>query len=263
MSEQTRDEAITVLVRDYDVQHKPDCDTRTKRTVSVPCPRCNGTGRATDPQHQMKDRNGKPWPTRNCAPCAGSARCEVAQYPECTCGLADTLSALGGREQILTADDSDNPTRALNTHGKTGSEATSADTSGPANAEAVAKNVRAIRQESERSAVKTTQPTALGGRPEPIDQPLPPEATQVLYANLDELYDGKPVGGRPETGWQPIATAPKDGNVLMWAPAERLYEAQNLGKPWAKPEYRIGMARDWTWSTHWQPLPSPPLQEQP
>jgi hypothetical protein len=68
----------------------------------------------------------------------------------------DLLRLLGevDAQGFLTVGDSDNPMRALNTHGQTGSEAKSADTLGPANMEAVAKNVGAIRQEAERSTVR-------------------------------------------------------------------------------------------------------------
>lgn len=65
-----------------------------------------------------------------------------------------TLRDLRQRQRILTAGDSDNPMRALNTHGQTGSEANSADTLGPASRKAVAKNVGAIRQEADRPAVR-------------------------------------------------------------------------------------------------------------
>jgi hypothetical protein len=73
----------------------------------------------------------------------------------------------------LTAGDSDNPTGALNTHGQTGSEANSADTLGPANAEAVAKNVGAIRQEAERPAVKDVPSPVALMQILPADFPLP------------------------------------------------------------------------------------------
>jgi len=109
---------------------------------------------------------------------------------------------------------------------------------------------------------------ALGGRPETA---LPPEAAKALYANLDELYEGKPVGGRPETGWQPIATAPKDHDVLFWMvpkPADETYHDTN-GRPiLADFDSYIHMGIFGQWSSlekalYWQPLPSPPLQEQP
>lgn len=54
--------------------------------------------------------------------------------------------------------------------------------------------------------------------------------------------------------WQPIETAPIQGRVLMYAPPEALYE-----RPQGESgEYRVTNRRNWTWATHWMPLPAPP-----
>lgn len=64
-------------------------------------------------------------------------------------------------------------------------------------------------------------------------------------------------------GWQPIATAPKDGRVLTFGdvgaddPAFEVAELGADGRWWvADFDYTVS-------PTHWRPLPEPPTQEQP
>jgi hypothetical protein len=54
--------------------------------------------------------------------------------------------------------------------------------------------------------------------------------------------------------WRPIETAPWDVPVLMYAPPEALYEYPHGHGG----EYRVGTRKNWTWATHWVPLPEPP-----
>ena len=64
------------------------------------------------------------------------------------------------------------------------------------------------------------------------------------------------LGGRPETGWQPIATAPQDGSwMLAWH--------YDVGIHIWRTGPGLIQGKDFPEPTHWQPLPSPPLQEQP
>jgi hypothetical protein len=102
------------------------------------------------------------------------------------------------------------------------------------------------------------------------------EPTAVLLDSCaQELADTlSALGGRPETGWQPIATAPKDGTpVIAYQPEGRFSndvpfpagvgiahwckEDRHNDAHWAGPLTPRGHP------TCWQPLPSPPLQEQP
>ena len=57
----------------------------------------------------------------------------------------------------------------------------------------------------------------------------------------------------PAGGWQPIETAPKQERVLLYSPPERLSDRADQ-----KPDWRVARAADFTWATHWQPLPAPP-----
>jgi hypothetical protein len=74
------------------------------------------------------------------------------------------------------------------------------------------------------------------------------------------------IGGRPETGWQPIATAPKTGRALFYL--EWADDVRPLNEPLPVDVERVELTTFGGWSsvfkaTHWQPLPSPPRQEQP
>jgi hypothetical protein len=103
------------------------------------------------------------------------------------------------------------------------------------------------------------------------------EPTAVLLDSCaQELADTlSALGGRPETGWQPIATAPKDGTaILIWQPRTDFVRSVREWKNCDDSRYAVGYWRTWVGSwgnrndadvepTHWQPLPSPPLQEQP
>lgn len=54
--------------------------------------------------------------------------------------------------------------------------------------------------------------------------------------------------------WQPIETADSNTLALLYAPPEALFAepAKHLG------EFRVAAPRNWTWATHWMPLPAPP-----
>ena len=74
--------------------------------------------------------------------------------------------------------------------------------------------------------------------------------------------------GRPETGWQPIATAPQDQPVLTFRGVGLMSVAEHIAHPadYSKDKRRVWICTDGCELlnvTHWQPLPSPPLQEQP
>ena len=74
------------------------------------------------------------------------------------------------------------------------------------------------------------------------------------------------------TEWQPIETAPKDGEtwVLVFAPVDAYYRSEVWPARIAEPRYQgedgkvlaIGIGHDGTqygWHpTHWMPLPKPP-----
>ena len=90
--------------------------------------------------------------------------------------MTNPVEALIDTVLALHASDPSTPLRVLLREFADALASLSADTSGPANAEAVAKNVRAIRQDAERPAVRTT--SSLRGAAE---KPLPPS----LSASID------------------------------------------------------------------------------
>jgi hypothetical protein len=55
--------------------------------------------------------------------------------------------------------------------------------------------------------------------------------------------------------WQPIETAPKDGDVLLWEPGRPVVVGNYYKGYWAEDD---GWAFD---PTHWMPLSAPPAQE--
>lgn len=59
---------------------------------------------------------------------------------------------------------------------------------------------------------------------------------------------------RDAARWQPIETADSNTLALLYAPPEALFAepAKHLG------EFRVAAPRNWTWATHWMPLPAPP-----
>ncbi|RTL08959.1 MAG: hypothetical protein EKK62_04785 [Acidimicrobiia bacterium] len=59
---------------------------------------------------------------------------------------------------------------------------------------------------------------------------------------------------RDAARWQPIETADSNALALLYAPPEALFEepAKRSG------EFRVAAPRNWTWATHWMPLPAPP-----
>jgi hypothetical protein len=68
-------------------------------------------------------------------------------------------------------------------------------------------------------------------------------------------------GGPQAQGWEPIETLiDADQEAIMWTPRERLYTAEQLRAfPDLSGEQRVSTRRHWTWSTHWMPLPLPPV----
>lgn len=56
--------------------------------------------------------------------------------------------------------------------------------------------------------------------------------------------------------WQPIETAPKQTKVLLYAPPHKLY----VNPKGMAAEMRVARAADYTWATHWMPLPKPPTK---
>jgi hypothetical protein len=54
--------------------------------------------------------------------------------------------------------------------------------------------------------------------------------------------------------WRPIESASADRIALLYAPPQALY-VDHEGKPG---EYRVAAPRNWTWATHWAPLPQQP-----
>lgn len=71
-----------------------------------------------------------------------------------------------------------------------------------------------------------------------------------------------------EHGWEPIATAPKDGKkVILWLadegfPVMASWRTLDAGK---KDEWsgfwiwEMDLGADFHWVTHWMPLPKPPV----
>lgn len=104
-----------------------------------------------------------------------------------------------------------------------------------------------------------------------------PISKQIYRKCAQELADTlAALGGTPETGWQPIETAPKDGTRLdlwakAWLPAFDRFEYRRFadcvwmrGGDNHKP-YWLNLDKEWC-ATHWQPLPAPPTppsEEQP
>jgi hypothetical protein len=55
--------------------------------------------------------------------------------------------------------------------------------------------------------------------------------------------------------WQLIETAKSDVKALLWTPATAIYEKPPKGRA---DDMRVAEPRNWTWATHWMPLPDPP-----
>ena len=79
-----------------------------------------------------------------------------------------------------------------------------------------------------------------------------------------EWIQGKvPDEPAPESQWQPIETAPKDGTSILlgWSGVDA-----QCGR-WVRSGYRNGFWADhgaiFTNPTHWQPLPAPPIEVKP
>ncbi len=91
----------------------------------------------------------------------------------------------------------------------------------------------------------------------------------TLYGCAEELDAllRVPVPEGPPGGWQPIATAPKDGTeVLVWCPVEHdvaLTGYHHVAGFQASDGYWYVCDGSLVQPTHWRPLPSPPGAEGP
>jgi hypothetical protein len=88
---------------------------------------------------------------------------------------------------------------------------------------------------------------------------LDPILTQVWELHADLLAAAG--SSAPPQGWQPIETLTDfDRQVIMWTPKEKLWSAAQIAKSpeFCRDQVCASTRRDWTWSTHWQPLPTPP-----
>lgn len=70
-------------------------------------------------------------------------------------------------------------------------------------------------------------------------------------------------GGGTATTWQPIETAPKHGQIILFSPTFGVFEGE-----WCKFDDKWVLANDYSDgfglpnvnnATHWMPLPEPPL----
>jgi len=96
--------------------------------------------------------------------------------------------------------------------------------------------------------------------PQQID--LPEEAAKVLRENLWELYGGQAAEGAQ--GWQPIATAPKDGtNFLAVSYASSVFLAHWANGVVDSCSYDNDCGYSSRFATHWMPLPEPPKADPP
>ncbi len=55
--------------------------------------------------------------------------------------------------------------------------------------------------------------------------------------------------------WQPIEGADVDTEYLLFSPARRLSD-----HPDQRDDFRVASPRNWTWATHFQPLPKGPTR---
>jgi hypothetical protein len=67
----------------------------------------------------------------------------------------------------------------------------------------------------------------------------------------------------PADGWQPIATAPKDGKpILVWAPDDDFSSFTGIDLVWFDREWLYGQADSYPGRpTHWMPVPADPTQQ--
>lgn len=72
-------------------------------------------------------------------------------------------------------------------------------------------------------------------------------------------------------GWQPIETAPKDGTVIILSGTakeanfggdRKEYSVVHQGY-WSAKMWQMGTFDQWIDVTHWQPLPTPPIERTP
>ena len=88
---------------------------------------------------------------------------------------------------------------------------------------------------------------------------------QKLVAVLDEAAKPAPGGPKMREGWQPIATAPKDGrDFLVWNRENRVRKARwyersssDLGISLYEGD-GVNSFKGGIQPTHWMPLPAPP-----
>ncbi|TAD87011.1 MAG: ArsR family transcriptional regulator [Alphaproteobacteria bacterium] len=62
----------------------------------------------------------------------------------------------------------------------------------------------------------------------------------------------------PQQGWQPIETAPKCVNVLLYSPFRCATNQEEIAVGFAECN-----GSSHAWATHWMPLPHPPVEEEP
>jgi hypothetical protein len=77
-----------------------------------------------------------------------------------------------------------------------------------------------------------------------------------IRAALEGQPEQPPAGAGGQ--WQPIETAPRQERVLLFSPPQNLWE-DHAGKPG---EIRVARSSEWTWASHWMPLPAPPAPSQ-
>jgi len=81
----------------------------------------------------------------------------------------------------------------------------------------------------------------------------PAEAVRELKAEVEQLR----AMADDKITWRPIASAPQQERVLLYAPPENLSD-----KPDQEPEYRVARAADFCWATLWMKI-KPPIKAAP
>ena len=93
-------------------------------------------------------------------------------------------------------------------------------------------------------------------RPAIVDQVLSDAANGLLHTKyeVEALRAYIESLERDAALWQPIETADSNALALLYAPPEALFEKPTK----CSGEFRVAAPRNWTWATHWMPLPAPP-----